>query len=73
MNSKVFQRGRQVCNDSVPSRKSFRRRKKELKDAQKAWRDMTDLPDYPDINFPLYIPSFLKVKTFSTHTKSKDR
>ena len=47
--------------------------KKELKDTQKAWRDMTDLPDYPDINFPLYIPSFLKVKTFSTHTKGEDR
>ena len=32
---------------------------------------MTDLPDYPDIDFPLYIPSFVKVKTFSTHKKGE--
>ena len=45
--------------------------KSELAKAKKAWRNMTDLPDYPDIDFPLYIPSFVKVKTFSTHKKGE--
>ena len=46
--------------------------KKELEQAKTDWRNMTDLPDYPDIDFPLAIPSFLKVKTFSTHKKGED-
>lgn len=33
---------------------------------------MTDLPDYPDIDFPLAIPYFMKVKTFFTHKKGED-
>lgn len=41
--------------------------KKELEEAKEIWRDMTDAENYPDIDFPLFIPSFLKVKTFSTH------
>ena len=41
--------------------------KKELEEAKEIWRDMTDIENYPDIDFPLFIPSFLKVKTFSTH------
>ena len=41
--------------------------KQELAEAKETWRNMTDLPDYPDIDFPLAIPSFIKVKTFSTH------
>ena len=45
--------------------------KQELAEAKEAWRNMTDLPDYPDIDFPLYIPPFLKVKTFSTHKKGE--
>ena len=46
--------------------------KKELEQAKTDWRNMTDLPDYPDIDFPLTIPSFMKVKTFSTHKKGED-
>ena len=46
--------------------------KKELEQAKTAWRNMTDLPDYPDIDFPLAIPSFMKVRTFSTHKKGED-
>ena len=46
--------------------------KKELEKAKTDWRNMTDLPDYPDIDFPLAIPSFMKVKTFSTHKKGED-
>ena len=46
--------------------------KKELEQAKTDWRNMTDLPDYPDIDFPLAIPSFMKVKTFSTHKKGED-
>lgn len=46
--------------------------KKELEQAKTDWRNMTDLPDYPDIDFPLAIPSFMKVKTFSTHKKDED-
>lgn len=46
--------------------------KQELAEAKEAWRNMTDLPDYPDIDFPLAIPSFIKVKTFSTHKKGED-
>lgn len=45
---------------------------KELEEARAAWRNMTDLTDYPDIDFPLHIPSFMKVKTFSTHKKGED-
>lgn len=45
--------------------------KTELAEAQTAWRNMTDLPDYPDIDFPLAIPSFMQVKTFSTHKKGE--
>ena len=46
--------------------------KQELAEAKETWRNMTDLPDYPDIDFPLAIPSFIKVKTFSTHKKGED-
>lgn len=46
--------------------------KQELAEAKEAWRNMTELKDYPDIDFPLYIPSFMKVKTFSTHKKGED-
>ena len=46
--------------------------KKELEQTKTGWRNMTDLPDYPDIDFPLAIPSFMKVKTFSTHKKGED-
>ena len=46
--------------------------KKELEQAKTDWRNMTDLPDYPDIDFPLTIPSFMKVKTFSTHKKGEN-
>ena len=46
--------------------------KKELEKAKTDWRNMTDLPDYPDIDFPLAIPSFVKAKTFSTHKKGED-
>ena len=46
--------------------------KKELEKAKTDWRNMTDLPDYPDIDFPLAIPSFMKVKAFSTHKKGED-
>ena len=46
--------------------------KSELAKAKRDWRSMTDLPDYPDIDFPLAIPSFIKVKTFSTHKKGED-
>ena len=45
--------------------------KSELAKAKRDWRNMTDLPDYPDIDFPLVIPSFVKVKTFSTHKKGE--
>ena len=45
--------------------------KSELAKAKRDWRSMTDLPDYPDIDFPLYIPPFLKVKTVSTHKKGE--
>lgn len=45
--------------------------KSELAKAKRDWRNMTDLPDYPDIDFPLAIPSFMKVKTFSTHKKGE--
>lgn len=48
------------------------KQKKELEQAKTDWRNMTDLPDYPDIDFPLAIPSFMKVKTFSTHKKGED-
>ena len=43
--------------------------KSELAKAKRDWRNMTELKGYPDIDFPLYIPSFVKVKTFSTHKK----
>ena len=46
--------------------------KSELANAKRDWRNMTELPDYPDIDFPLAIPSFMKVKTFSTHKKGED-
>lgn len=46
--------------------------KTELAEAQTAWRNMTDLPDYPDIDFPLPVPSFMQVKTVSTHKKGED-
>ena len=46
--------------------------KKELEQTKTDWRNMTDLPDYADIDFPLAIPSFMKVKTFSTHKKGED-
>ena len=46
--------------------------KQELAEAKETWRNMTGLPDYPDIDFPLAIPSFIKVKTFSTHKKGED-
>ena len=46
--------------------------KKELEQSKTDWRNMTDLPDYPDIDFPLAIPSFMKAKTFSTHKKGED-
>lgn len=49
----------------------YENEKQELEEAKEAWRNMTDLPDYPDIDFPLYIPHFLKVKTFSTHKKGE--
>lgn len=45
--------------------------KAELKKAQQEWRDMTELEDYPDIDFPLYTPSFLSVKFFSSHKKGE--
>ena len=48
------------------------KQKKELEQAKTDWRNMTDLPDYPDIDFPLTIPSFMKVKTFSTHKKGEN-
>ena len=48
------------------------KQKKELEQAKTDWRNMTDLPDYPDIDFPLAIPSFMKVKTFSTHKKGEN-
>ena len=45
--------------------------KSELAKAKEDWRNMTELKGYPDIDFPLYIPSFVKVKTFSTHKKGE--
>ena len=46
--------------------------KSELAKAKRDWRNMTDVPDYPDMDLPLDIPSFMKVKTFSTHKKGED-
>lgn len=45
--------------------------KSELAKAKRDWRNMTELKGYPDIDFPLVIPSFVKVKTFSTHKKGE--
>ena len=45
--------------------------KSALAKAKEYWRNMTELKGYPDIDFPLYIPSFVKVKTFSTHKKGE--
>ena len=46
--------------------------KKELEKAKKEWRDMTEIENYPDIDFPLAIPDFIKVKIFSSHKKNTD-
>ena len=46
--------------------------KSEQKKKKRDWRNMTELKGYPDIDFPLYIPSFVKVKTFSTHKKGEE-
>ena len=46
--------------------------KKELEQAKTDWRNMTDLPDYPDIDFPLAIPSFMKVRTITNQKKGED-
>ena len=46
--------------------------KAELAEAKEAWRNMTELKGYPDIDFPLATPSFVKVKTFSTHKKGEE-
>ena len=46
--------------------------KSELTKAKRDWRSMTDLPDYPDIDFPLAIPSFIKVKTLKKNKKGED-
>ena len=43
--------------------------KSELAKAKKAWRNMTALSDYPDIDFPLAVPKFINVKLFSSHKK----
>ena len=46
--------------------------KKELEKAKKEWREMTDLDGYPDIDFPLAVPDFVKVKLFSSHKKNTE-
>lgn len=56
---------------SYLSEKLTAKEKSELAKAKEDWRNMTVLKGYPDIDFPLYIPSFVKVKTFSTHKKGE--
>ena len=46
--------------------------KKELEKAKKEWREMTELENYPDIDFPLAVPDFVKVKLFSSHKKNTE-
>lgn len=57
---------------SYLSEKLTAKEKSELAKAKECWRNMTELKGYPDIDFPLYIPSFVKVKTFSTHKKGEE-
>lgn len=56
---------------SYLSEKLTAKEKAELEESKEAWRNMTELKDYPDIDFPLHIPSFVKVKTFTTHKKGE--
>lgn len=44
--------------------------KKELEKAKEEWRGMTEIENYPDIDFPLYVPDFVNVKIFSSHKKN---
>ena len=44
----------------------------ELKACVKVWRDISLMEGYPDIDFPLSIPSWLKVNFMSSHTKGVD-
>lgn len=45
---------------------------KALENAKEEWRNMTDLENYPDIDFPLSVPDFMKVKLFSSHKKGEN-
>lgn len=60
--------------DSVPflAAKLSDEQKKELEKARKEWRDMTAMENYPDIDFPLYVPDFVEVKLFSSHKKNAE-
>lgn len=44
---------------------------KELKIAITCWHNMTEIEGYPDIDFPLQIPSFMKPVLFSQHKKGE--
>lgn len=45
--------------------------KKELKIAITCWHNMTEIEGYPDIDFPLEVPSFMKPVLFSRHKKGE--
>lgn len=38
----------------------------ELEKLKQMWRDMTDLPGYPDIDFPLVLPSWFPRVNFAS-------
>ena len=47
--------------------------KKELKVAINCWNNMTEIEGYPDIDFPLQIPSFMNPVLFSGHKKGEKK
>lgn len=38
----------------------------ELEELKQKWRDMTTLPDYPDIDFPLELPTWFPEVRFAS-------
>ncbi|MBN1499761.1 MAG: hypothetical protein JW982_06395 [Spirochaetes bacterium] len=45
----------------------------ELEECKNKWRDMTSIKGYPDIDFPLSIPSWLKNPYFASCWKKGDK
>lgn len=52
--------------DTLTFQPKYKAREAEIEEIKQQWRDMTDLPDYPHIHWPMALPDWFPVVKFAS-------